>query len=217
MQNMADHPVGTGPPGETPIMTTSRLLTRRDRRRSGAIIGGAAVLSAAAVSALVFTATNAAFSDTTDNTGNSFEAGTVELVDNDGGSALFAVTDMVPGDTETGCIEVTYNGTIVGADLTGLNLYGASSGDAAMIAELDLTVNRSAAGGTCGAFVSAATVYTGDLGSLGTDFATGSAGLTPSATGETVAYQINVTLPASASNADQGLTADVDFTWEVTT
>lgn len=196
-------------------MTTPRLLTRRDRRRSGAIIAGAAALSAAAVSALVFTATNAAFTATTDNAGSSFDAGTVALSDDDGGTALFSVTDMVPGDTVTDCIEVTYDGTIVGADLAGLNLYGSSSG--ALAAELDLTVARSAAAGSCAAFASAATVYSGDLGSLGTDFATGSAGLTPSATGETVAYQFSVTLPASASNTVQGASAAASFTWEVTT
>lgn len=196
-------------------MTTSRLLTSRDRRRSGAIIGGAAALSAAAVSALVFTATNAAFTATTDNSGSSFDAGTVALSDNDLGSALFTVTDMVPGDTETACIEVTYDGTIVGADLAGLNLYGTSSG--ALAAELDLDVQRSAAGGSCAAFSSAATVYSGALSALGTSFATGAAGLTPSATNETVAYQFSVTLPASAPNGVQGASGAADFTWEVTT
>ena len=193
----------------------SQQLTNRDRRRAGALIAGAAALSAASIGALVFTATNAAFNDTTDNTGNSFAAGTVILVDDDAGNAMFNATGMVPGDTVTDCIEVTYNGTIVGADLDGLNLYGSSSGDLA--AELDLDVQRSAAGGSCAAFASTATVYNGDLGSLGTDYGTGSAGLTPSATGETVAYQFAVTLPASTPNSAQGDTASADFTWEVTT
>ena len=196
-------------------MTTSRLLTHRDRRRSGAIIGGAAVLSAAAVSALVFTATNAAFTDTTDNSGSSFAAGTVSLTDDDGGSALFNATDMVPGDTVTDCIEVQYTGSIVGADLSALRLYGSSSGDLA--GELDLTVDRSAAGGSCSSFVSAANVYTGGLTALGSTFATGEAGLVPSATNEVVAYQFSVTLPATAPNTAQGDTASASFTWEVTT
>ncbi|MEM1334859.1 MAG: TasA family protein [Actinomycetota bacterium] len=196
-------------------MSTPRLLTRRDRRRSGAIIAGAATLSAGAVSALVFTATNAAFSDTTDNGGNSFAAGTVVLSDDDSGTALFNVSGMVPGDTETECIEVEYEGTIVGADLDSLVLYGTSSGDLA--SELDLTVQRSAAGGDCTSFTSAATVYSGDLTSLGTTFAAGSAGLTPSAQNEVVAYQISVTLPAATPNSAQGDTATASFTWEVTT
>ncbi|MEL6890704.1 MAG: TasA family protein [Actinomycetota bacterium] len=196
-------------------MTTPRHLTQRDRRRSGAIIAGAAALSAAAVSALVFTATNAAFSDTTDNAGNSFVAGTVTITDDDLGNAMFSVTDMVPGDTETECIEVTYTGSIVGADLSGLRLYGSSSGD--LQPELDLLVERSAAGGTCAAFSADATVFNGDLGSLGTDYASGSAGLVPSAQNETVAYRFSVTLPAAAPNSVQGDTASADFTWEVTT
>jgi len=122
---------------------------------------------------------------------------------------------MVPGDTETACIEVTYTGSIVGADLAGLNLYGASSG--ALAAELDLDVQRSAAGGSCAAFASAATVYSGALSSLGTDFATGAAGLTPSAANETVAYQFSVTLPSTTTDAVQGASGDASFTWEVTT
>jgi len=139
----------------------------------------------------------------------------VSLTDDDGGTALFSVTDMVPGDTETACIEVTYTGSIVGADLAGLNLYGASSG--ALAAELDLDVQRSAAGGSCAAFASAATVYSGALSSLGTDFATGAAGLTPSAANETVAYQFSVTLPSTATDAVQGASGAASFTWEVTT
>ncbi len=190
-------------------------LTNRDRRRAGAIIAGAAALSAASIGALVFTATNAAFSDTTANPGNSFVAGTVILDDDLNGTAMFNVTGMVPGDTEVDCIEVTYNGTIVGADLDGLTMYGAATGDLA--AELDLVVDRSAAGGSCAAFASAANVYTGDLTALGTDYASGSAGLTPSATGETVAYQFSVTLPAATPNSAQGDTANADFTWEVQT
>lgn len=194
-------------------MTTP--LNRSDRRRAGLIVGGAAALSALGVTAIVFTATNAAFTATTSNDGNSFEAATITLTDDDGGSAMFAVTDMLPGDTVTDCIEVTYTGAPVGAQLDGLNLYGTVAGTLAN--DLNVTVERSAAGGSCAAFASAATVFASTLDTLGTDYATGSAGLTPSASGEVVAYRFTVELDAATPSSEQGATASVDFTWEVQT
>ena len=52
-----------------------------------------------------------AFSSQTDNPGNIVTAGTVTLEDNDGGTALYAITAAKPGDSETSCIKVTYTGS----------------------------------------------------------------------------------------------------------
>lgn len=89
-------------------------MTTSDTPRSGkgnwariaAIVGSMAV-----VGLLVVTASSAAFTATTDNTGNAFNAATIALSDDDGGTAMFNVTGMVPGDTTEGCITVTYTGT----------------------------------------------------------------------------------------------------------
>ena len=74
--------------------------------RLGAILGALFL-----VSALVLTGSRGAFSATTSNPDNAFTAGTIALTDDDGGTAMFTVTAMEPGDTAEGCITVTYTGT----------------------------------------------------------------------------------------------------------
>jgi len=65
--------------------------------------------------ALVWQSTSAAFTATTDNTGNTWQAGTVVLRDNDGGSAMFdsaANANLRPGSTRPRCIRVDYTGNL---------------------------------------------------------------------------------------------------------
>ena len=67
-----------------------------------------------------YTATNAAFSGVTGNTGNNFTAATVTLIDDDFGGTNLTVGNMIPGDVSGGCIEVTYTGSTT--DLAGLRV-----------------------------------------------------------------------------------------------
>lgn len=108
--------------------------------RIAAIVGSMAV-----VGLLVVTASSAAFTATTDNTGNAFNAATIALSDDDGGTAMFDVSGLVPGDVTTGCITVTYTGT---ADPAVVKIYqgaytetdGAADGatlDAALTIDID--------------------------------------------------------------------------------
>lgn len=65
--------------------------------------------------ALVWQSTAAAFTATTDNAGNTWQAGSVSLSDSDGGSALFDPTAdgaLQPGSTRSRCIRVDYTGTL---------------------------------------------------------------------------------------------------------
>jgi hypothetical protein len=70
------------------------------------------VLSAA----VVWQSTAAAFTATTDNAGNTWQAGTVVLADSQGGSKLFDTTTgdgaLHPGSTRSRCIRVDYTGTL---------------------------------------------------------------------------------------------------------
>ena len=160
-------------------------------------------------------ATRAAFSDTTENATNTFEAGTVAISDNDTGSAMFNMSAMKPGSSSTNCIVVTYDGTITPADVT---LYVAS-GDLTgtnLDDYLTLTINEGSGGtfGDCTGF-SGSQIYTGTMDSFAstyTDFASGAGTWSPSATSETKTYQFVVTL--QDNNAAQGLTATITFTWE---
>ncbi len=65
--------------------------------------------------ALVWQSTAAAFTATTDNSGNTWRAGSVVLSDSDGGSALFDSTAdgaLQPGSTRSRCIRVDYTGSL---------------------------------------------------------------------------------------------------------
>ena len=176
---------------------------------------GAAILAVLAAFLLAFQATNAAFSAQTDNQSNQFAAGTVTLTDNDGGSALFTVTDMVPGQTEIGCIEVTYSGSLNPEVRT----FGAVTGGDGLEAFLDLTIERG--DGDCTTFGTSTAVWTngtdGDLGvfaATATNYASGVDAWQPTggAPNDTVPYRFTVTL--QDDNGAQGLSSAVTFTWE---
>jgi hypothetical protein len=65
--------------------------------------------------AVVWQSTAAAFTASTDNAGNTWQAGSVVLADSDGGSALFDTTRdgaLVPGATRSRCIRVDYTGSL---------------------------------------------------------------------------------------------------------
>jgi hypothetical protein len=61
---------------------------------------------------MVWQGTNAAFSADTRNLGNSWETGSVTITDDDNGSAMFNVQNLVPGQTGSRCIVVTASPTV---------------------------------------------------------------------------------------------------------
>jgi len=65
--------------------------------------------------AVVWQSTAAAFTATTDNSGNTWQTGSVVLTDNDGGSALFSSaldSGLKPGSARSECIRVDYTGSL---------------------------------------------------------------------------------------------------------
>ncbi len=107
----------------------------------------AALVALTVVSILVVRSSTAAFTDVTQNTGNAFVVGSVDLVDDDLASALFNVTNMEPGQTVVGCIVVTYQGSV--PDTSAVKLYSGSYTDSGTLADfLNLTVEE----GTGGSF-----------------------------------------------------------------
>jgi hypothetical protein len=171
------------------------------------VLGAAVLLT----SALIVTASLAAFSGTTENTGNTWTAGTVTLTDDDSGSAMFIVSAMAPLATVTECIAVTYSGTLLPSTV---KLYGVSGGP--LDAYLDLTVEEGTGGvfGNCTGFTGS-NIFTGTLASFAAthiDFASGAGAWNPAANPETVVYRFTVTL--QDNNLAQGLNATATFTWE---
>lgn len=182
---------------------------------------GGFLLSFLLVGFLVITGSRAAFTDTTDNTGNSFTAGDVDLVDDDSGSVMFNVSNMEPGDSVTDCILVTYQGSIT--DPSAVRLYSGGYTDSGDFADyLNLTVEEGSGGsfGDCTGFSLENTIESGGtvtaFDTTHTDYASGAGVWDPSGTPESKTYRITVELDAATPNAEQGesVTALI-FTWEV--
>ncbi len=192
--------------------TQPAIENHGSRKRPGlGILAGAVLLTGA----FIVTASIAAFSDTTDNSGNTWSTGTVVLTDDDGGSGiLFTVIGMKPLDVVTNCIVVTYEGTLLPADVV---LYGVSGGTG-LDAYLDLIVEEGTGGifDNCTGFSATSTIYTGgtlaDFAVAHTNFGNGAGTWSPSANPESVTYKFTATL--QDDNAAQGLGATATFTWE---
>lgn len=177
--------------------------------------------------ALVWHASYSAFSATTSNPTNNWTAGTVALTDDDSGSALFTVTNLKPGSTGTKCIVVTSNASLAST----VKLYTTASSFAqtkTLADNMTLTVTQgtsTSSGGTCTGFTAdtgASNTTTGTLtafSSAYTNFANGFGTWAPAAgAGVTKTYQIQYTLNSAGSqaltDAMQGGTAQIGFTWE---
>lgn len=167
-----------------------------------------------------------AFSDTTDNTGNTFSSGTVTLNDDDGGSTpMFTMAGLMPGSTDSACIVVDYSGSLP----ANVYLFGATSGTG-LDQYLDLKVTRGTKSGGafdgCGTFSPDATnyigqgagvVYNGTVQGYPDSFGAAladppSGGAEVWNTGETHAYRFDITL--QNDNNAQGKNASQTFTWE---
>ena len=194
-------------PGKRPSMFLARAL---------------AVLAAFLITGLfVVRGTQAAFTDTTDNTANSISAGTVALVDDDLAVVLFNVSAMSPGDSVTNCIVVTYQGTI--SNPVGVKLYSSGYVDSANLADyLNVTIEEGTGGsfGSCAGFTLENTIESGgDLiafNTAHTDYASGAGVWDPSGTPEPKTYRFTLALDAATPDSEQAASVTaLAFTWEV--
>ncbi len=172
--------------------------------------------------------TLSAFDQRSSMPGNSVSAASLELTDNDRGTAALSLAGAQPGDSTTGCVVVGLNGTAAAQ----IRLYG-TIGGTGLASSLTLTVTRGTIGGTpapgaCTGFTPDPTswrglgpgvLYDGALSAF--PMSTGTAladptGATPAewTDGEEHAYRLQVTLPTGTSAAAQGLSAKLAFTWQ---
>ena len=188
------------------------------------IFATAAILIALAVAA---GGSAAAFTATTSNANNSIQAGSVSIGDNDSpGAAMLSLSNARPGATDSGCIKVTYSGSLAST----VRLYATTTGTG-LAQYVDLKVTRGTttdAFDTCTNFVpdstnyisqGAGVIYSGTLQSFPANYTSGLVdplSATPESwtTSEVHAYKFEVTLQSSAPNAAQGLTANSSFSWE---
>ena len=92
---------------------------------------------------VVWQSTSAAFTASTDNAGNTWQAGSVAIADSDSGTALFNSTNdggLSPGSTRSRCIRVDYTGDLP-ADI---RLYVTTPGLATLDPYLVMSVERGA-------------------------------------------------------------------------
>lgn len=179
----------------------------------------APLIGIAVASTMIFQASNAAFTASTSNTANTYSAASVTLVDDDSGSAMMTLSNMIPGDTATKCIAVTYTGSTF--SVTPIKLYAALASEVDSFAgHLDVVV-KEGAGGTfsdCTGFTAGSTLFTGTLSSLAATHGTYAAGLTaftPASGSVTRTYQFSVTLGTDTPDTAQGDSVSASFTWEI--
>jgi hypothetical protein len=201
---------------------------RRQGRRSG-LLRPATVVKLAFSVALVLgvwsvagESTWAALSGTTQNSGNTFSAGTVTLTDNDAAGSMFTFTNQKPGVTSNSCIKVTYTGSVT---TSALKLY-ASTVTGTMAPYLNVTVTKgtdsSPSFSGCTNFTPDATNYSGlgagvlFNGTLSTYPTTYAAGLSDpnSAWTNNTSASYKFTVSVADTDAIQGLSSAATFTWE---
>jgi hypothetical protein len=209
--------------GASPVVGDGSESRRHARRIALKLTATAAVLALCALLASAATWSN--LNATGSNPANLFSTGTVKIGSNVGGAAL-SVTNATPGVLITGCIQITYTGTLPAT----VKLYG-SGGGTGLNQYLTLVVTRGTFSGTpapgdCTGFAADSTnyisqgagvVYNGTLANWPATAA--AAQLDPTAAspeswtnGETHGYQFQVTL---ANNpAAQGLTGSETFIFE---
>ncbi|MGH2572497.1 MAG: SipW-dependent-type signal peptide-containing protein [Actinomycetota bacterium] len=185
---------------------------------------GLTLLLLALLGVLAGAGTWSAFSATTENTGNAFDAGSVIISDDDAGSAMLSLTNAKPGDSDTSCIMVTYTGSLPAT----VRLYGTTAGTG-LDQYLDLTVTRGtkvSGFDSCADFVpdptdyigqGAGVIYVGTLQGYPDSYAGGivdpTAGSPETWTNpETHSYKFTVTV--QDDGGAQGLNATQTFTWE---
>lgn len=163
---------------------------------------------------LVWHGTSAAFSTSTQNSGNAYGTGTVSITDDDGGTAPFTASNLQRGATGTRCVQVTYGGSLTGA----VRLYlSASSGT--LRSSLTVTVEEGTGGSFagCGGFTPTSTLYSGTLQAFATAASSWSSGVsawTPTGPGQSRTYRVTYTLSPSAPPSAQNSTAAATLTWE---
>jgi len=184
--------------------------TKRRRRPGAAVL---IPLALVASSAVVYQASNAAFTATTTNPSNGWASGTVSLTDNDSGTALFTARGLEPGDGGSKCIVVTSTGPLAAT----VKLYATGYTDNGLGQYLTLSVDEgSGTAADCSDFAPSSPLYSGTLDG----FATGSTGYASgvsgwAATGGSYATRtFRFAWSLQDDNAARGKSSAATFTWE---
>ncbi|EON23157.1 MULTISPECIES: hypothetical protein [Nocardioides] len=87
-------------------------MNKPSRRAQKLLVGATTPVAVVCAAAMVYQASYAAFSGQTRNSGNDWSTGSVNLTDDDNGSARFQVANLLPDQTDDKCIKVTANASV---------------------------------------------------------------------------------------------------------
>ncbi|MHC5794661.1 hypothetical protein ACVXZ4_00735 [Lacisediminihabitans sp. FW035] len=191
-------------------------------RRIAIFTAGPAAIVVAGL--LIWQISVAAFTAQTQNVGNSWSTGSVNLTDDDLGAATFQLTNVKPGDTGTNCIKVTSTSSVPGVVKT----YIARLGAQGLENNILITVEIGSGGsfGSCTGFVAdavaAPAISIATAAAQSTDYATGilpwtTTGVT---SGESKTYRVTwkfdvTSMTQSQIDALQGKSVSDDVVWEL--
>lgn len=162
-----------------------------------ALIPLATVLAAGAI----VVGSGATFSTTTNNTISGVTAGNLKQTNSKADKALFNLSNVKPGDTITGSVTITNNGTLKQK----ITLTEGKVTDGFTTGDLKLTVTD---------MTDSKPVYDGNFGEMGTIKLLGTDGSDEWAAAEAHTYRFVVTLVPTAGNENQDQHAEADFTWD---
>jgi hypothetical protein len=214
-------------------MNASRLQSTGTGRGGGRSLNSRVLQLAAfaltfiLVALLVVTSSRAAFVAQNDNVANTVSSAVVDLTDNDGTSAMFNATGLMPGASQVRCIQVTYTGNI---DPTAVRLYRSSAPTSDVPANnlapyLNLTIESGSMPAAtlfsgCSGFSPTATEYSGTLDGFSTtrtSYADPAAvtAWDPAGSGETRTFRF--TISVQDVPAAEGKNTTFGFQWETRT
>lgn len=186
--------------------------TRRRQRPGIALLVPLALLASSAV---VYQASNAAFTASTSNGANNWASGTVVLSDDDSNSVLVNLSNLKPGDTETKCLNVSYTGTLAAA----VKMYATGYTDNGLGQYLTFSVDEGtgATGGAsldCTNFTGGTSLYSGTLSGFAGASSSYTTGVSSWAPAGTAARSYRFSWSLQDDNAAQGKDVTTSFTWE---
>lgn len=195
-------------------------MGRRTARRNRIGTAAAALAAGAMVAGLTVQTSLAAFNGVADNPSSDWATGVVSLADDDGGTAMFDVAALKPGDVSTRCIEVEYTGTLD----SDVKVYGSVSGTLGGHLDLQVEVGSGGSFADCAGFTPqlGSPIWTSaTLASFGATHADWASGLDvgwdpsgPDELGNTETRTFRFTTTVADDPAAEGTTATATFTWE---
>jgi len=194
-------------------------LPKRRAVRLGLVL--TPVLAVAVGTSVIWQTSYAAFTATTANGTNNWQSGGITLTDNDSDGAMFNVTNIKPGQSDTRCITVTAGGSLAAA----IKLYGTGFTQSnALASSINLVITKGTSTGAtfsgCGTFTAdtaSPTVFSGPLASFAaaTAYTNGySTWTTAGGTTENRTFKFAYTMDATAPTTTQNSSAAITFTWE---